>query len=91
MKAMTVNIAEGKKGFSRLVQDAHNNNEEIVVTKRGKPMAVIISYENYHQSKRLEGYRKIMESREAFSSAGVFAKDIYREVKEELERRPWKE
>ena len=56
MKSTTVSIAEGKKGFSRLIQDASEKKEEIIVTKRGKPVAVIVPYEEYRHSRRLEGY-----------------------------------
>ncbi len=38
---ISVSIAEGKKSFSRLIQDAVEKNEDIVVTKRGEPVAVI--------------------------------------------------
>ncbi|MFQ5441598.1 MAG: type II toxin-antitoxin system Phd/YefM family antitoxin, partial [Thermodesulfobacteriota bacterium] len=42
MKTVTVTIADGKRDFSRLITEAAEKNEDIVVTKRGKPMAVII-------------------------------------------------
>jgi prevent-host-death family protein len=55
MKSTTVSIAEGKKGFSRLIQDASEKNEEIIVTKRGKPVAVIIAYnEHLHSGLRAD-------------------------------------
>lgn len=88
MKAITVSIAEGKKGFSRLIQDASTNKEEIIVTRRGKPVAVIVPYEEYQQSKKAEGYRKIMEARDAFMKTGILAKEIYKESRKQLEKRP---
>jgi prevent-host-death family protein len=88
MKNTTVSIAEGKKSFSRLVEDAHKKKEETVVTKRGKPVAVIVSYEEYKHSKRVEGYRKIMEARASFLKSGVRADEIYRESKKQLEKKP---
>ena len=36
---------------------------------------------------RLEGYKKIMEVREAFLKTGVKAKDVYKESKKQLEER----
>jgi len=33
MKSTSVSVAEGKKGFSRLIRDALEKKEEIVVTK----------------------------------------------------------
>ncbi|MFZ3065652.1 MAG: type II toxin-antitoxin system Phd/YefM family antitoxin [Nitrospirota bacterium] len=88
MKTTTVSIAEGKKGFSRLIEDAFKKKEEIIVTKRGKPVVVILSYDEYQHSKRLEGYRKIMDAREAFLKTGILADDIFKESKKQLEKRP---
>jgi prevent-host-death family protein len=88
MKSTSVSVAEGKKGFSRLIKDALEKKEEIVVTKRGKPVAVILPYEEYQHSKRVEGYKKIMEAREIFLKANISADEIFKESKRELERRP---
>lgn len=87
MKSSTVSIAEGKKGFSRLLQDVSEKKEEIVVTKRGKPVVVILPYEEYQHSKRVEGYRKIITAREAFSKAGILADEIFKESRKQLEKR----
>jgi len=87
MKSSVVSIAEGKKGFSRLVQDALEKKVEIVVTKRGKPVAVILPYEEYQQSKRVEGYRKISEARETFLKTGISADELFKESKSQLEKK----
>ncbi len=87
MKGTTVSIAEGKKGFSRLIQGALDKKEKIIITKRQKPVAVIIPYDEYQHSERIEGYKKIMEAREAFLKAGVKAKGVYKESKKQLEDR----
>lgn len=87
MKTTTVTIAEGKRDFSRLIKEAAERKEDIVVTKRGKPMAVIVPYGEYKHSKKVEAYQKILESRAAFVKAGVSASEVYRESRKELERR----
>jgi prevent-host-death family protein len=87
MKDTSVSVAEGKKGFSRLIQDAHNNKKEVIITKRGKPMAVIVPYEEYQRSKRIRGYKKIMEARKAFLKAGVQAEEVFKESKKQLEKK----
>lgn len=87
MKRSNVSIAEGKKGFSRLIKDTLEKKEEIVVTKRGKPVAVILPYEEYQHSKRVEGYRKIITAREAFLKVGISAEEIFKESKKQLEKR----
>jgi prevent-host-death family protein len=87
VKSTTVSAAEGKKNFSRLVKDALEKKEEIIVTKRGKPIAVIVSYEEYQHSKRVEGYRKIMEARETFLKAGISANEVFKESRKQLEKK----
>jgi prevent-host-death family protein len=87
MKDITVSITEGRKDFSRLVQGVLNNKEKIIITKRRKPVAVIICYDEYQRFMRFEGFEKIMMARKAFLKAGVKAKDVYKESQKQLEQR----
>ena len=87
MKSTNISIAEGKKGFSRLVRDASSKKGEIVITKRGKPVAVIVSYEEYVQSKRVGGYRKIIEARETFLKTGTSSDEILKASRKQLENK----
>ena len=87
MKTTIVTIAEGKRDFSRLIREAAEGKEDIVVTKRGKPMAVIIPYGEYQHSRKVEARRKILESRAVFAKSGVSAADVYKESRKELESR----
>ncbi|MDI6726567.1 MAG: type II toxin-antitoxin system Phd/YefM family antitoxin [Smithellaceae bacterium] len=87
MQRTTVSIADGKKGFSSVIQKSIDNQEEIIITKRGKPVVVIIPYDEYLCSRRREGYRKIISVRDEFAAAGVQAADIYEEAKKEREAR----
>ena len=87
MKSTNISIAEGKRGFSRLVRDASSKKEEIIITKRGKPVAVIVSYEEYVQSKKVEGYKKIMEARETFLKTGISSDEILKASRKQLENK----
>jgi prevent-host-death family protein len=87
MKEITLSITEGRKEFSRLVHGALNNKEKIIITKRRKPVVVIIPYDEYQRFMRVEGYKKIINAREAFLKAGVKAKDVYKESQKQLENR----
>ena len=80
-----MNITEN--GFSRLIKDALEKKEEVIVTKRGRPVAVIVPYEEYKHSKRVEGYRKIMEARKAFLKAGVLSEEVFKESRKQLEKK----
>jgi prevent-host-death family protein len=88
MNSTTVSIAEGKKGFSRLIHDTEEKRKNIIVTRRGKPVAVIVPYDEYEHNTRMEGYKNIMKAREAFLKAGVIADDVYRESRTQLEEKP---
>jgi len=87
MKSITVTVAEGKRDFSKLIREASEKEEDIVVTRRGRPTAVIVSYDEYQRTRKVEAHRKIMESRAVFIKAGVSADEVYRESREELEER----
>lgn len=88
MNSTTVSIAEGKKCFSRLIHDTVEKRENTIVTRRGKPVAVIVPYDEYERNARMDGYQSIMEARAAFSRAGVIADDVYRESRSQLEEKP---
>lgn len=87
MDSTTVSIAEGKKSFSRLIQNTLDKNETIIVTRRGKPVAVIAPYEEYSRTMKMRGYRKIIEMRELFHKAGINADEIQHESRKQLETR----
>jgi prevent-host-death family protein len=76
MSTVTVSIAEGKKGFSRLIHDTVEKRENTIVTRRGKSMAVIVPYDEYERNTRIEGYQNIIKAREAFLKAGVVADEL---------------
>ena len=50
-------------------------------------MAVIVPYQEYEHSARFDGYRQIMEAREVFLKAGIEAVDVYRESRNQLEKK----
>ena len=49
---MLVNVAEAKSKFSNLLALVGMGENEIVISKRDKPMAVLISYENFLKMKK---------------------------------------
>ncbi|WP_420630696.1 type II toxin-antitoxin system Phd/YefM family antitoxin [Candidatus Leptofilum sp.] len=55
--ATTYSIAEARNQFAALVRDAEESKQPVQVTRRGQPVAVILSAEEYgrllaNQSKR---------------------------------------
>jgi len=83
-----VNIVQGKRDFSRLIQLSNESDGEIIVTRRGIPVAVLISYDHYQRLKRLEGYRRILQTRKRFTAEGIRANEVYKESRRLLEDRP---
>ena len=45
--ATTYSIAEARNQFAALVRDAEENNQPVQVTRRGQPVAVILSAQEY--------------------------------------------
>ena len=87
MGPKTVGIADGKRLFSRLVDEVSKGKGKVLVTKRGKPVAVILSYQEYEKRRRMEGFTKVMEARKDFEGSGLRASEIYEESRVALEER----
>ena len=87
MKRQSVSIAEGKKSFSKLIDGAISKNEEVIVTRRGKPVAVIVPYDKFLQSRKQDALQAIMETRKVFRSAGIRGEEVAKEARKELETR----
>jgi len=49
---MVVNIADAKAKFSNLISLVGMDREEVVISKRDKPMAVLLSYETFLKMKK---------------------------------------
>jgi len=88
METQTVSIAEGKKNLSRLIRSASASKNEVVLTRHGTPVAVLMPYDSYLATRRGDGYRKIMEARAAYLRAGVDSDEIIKDSKGQLRRRP---
>lgn len=88
MKSTKVTIAEGKKSFTRLVRQTQESKEGIVITKRGKPVAAIIPFEEYRKQQKVEAFLELVELRRKLASSGLKARELYEESRKELEERP---
>lgn len=43
----TLSVSEAKIKLSALVQQVHDNDEEIIITKNGRPVAVLVSSDEF--------------------------------------------
>ena len=87
MATKEVTITDGKKGFTGLIKESVANNEDIVITKRGHPVAVLLPYQEYADLKKLRTYLKMLEISTEMNKTGIKAKNVYAASKKELEGR----
>ena len=81
-----VTIVEGKRDFTSIVKKASEDAEDIIITKRGKPVVVLLSYREYKEINRLRSYLKMLQISESLKKYQITATQIYEESKKELER-----
>lgn len=81
-----VTIVEGKRDFTSIVKKASEDAEDIIITKRGKPVVVLLSYREYKEIKRLRSYLKMLQISESLKKYQITATQIYEESRKELER-----
>jgi len=84
--AVKVSIAEAKSGFSRLLKRARK--ETVIVTRRGKPDAVILPFEEYERLRRLWAYSSMVRLSRELEGVGVTATELHEASRRELEERP---
>lgn len=87
MATKEVTITDGKKGFTGLIKESVANNADIVITKRGQPVAVLLPYKEYADLKKLRTYLKMLEISTEMNKTGIKAKNVYAASKKELEGR----
>ena len=68
-----VSSSEAQNNFGAMMQWVKENNEEVVVERRGKPTAVLISYEEY---KTLSQLKEQERKRQAFERMEMIRRQI---------------
>lgn len=87
MATKIVTISDGKKYFTGLIKESAAKNEDIVITRRGHPVAALLTYKEYTDLKKLRTYLKMLEISKKMQKTGIKAKDVYAASKRELEGR----
>lgn len=85
MKRSQVSIAEAKRGLTQLIRQCQEDNTEIVLTKRGKPVAVLVPFKEYDRVRRLRALQEIHRLQELLKESDVTAEEVYEASKQELE------
>jgi prevent-host-death family protein len=77
----TLSLSEAKMKFSALVDAVNTSDEEVIVTKNGRPAAVIISpdeYESIKETSRITSDEDLMaEIRQGLNSLKVKRTKVY--------------
>jgi prevent-host-death family protein len=76
-------IAEAHNRLSALVKKVQKS--PITLTRRGKPVGVLLSPEEYQRLRQFEAYSQVVKISRALCESGVNAADLYRASREELE------
>ena len=59
-----ISVSEAKMKLSSLVESVHNTDEEVIITKNGKPIAVLVSpdeYESWQETRRIQSDADLMK------------------------------
>ena len=87
MSTKTVTISDGKKDFTSLIKESVDKNEDVIITKRGRPVAALVSYKEYTDLIKLRTYLRMLEISSEMDKTGIKAKNVYAASKKELEAR----
>ncbi|MEW6408947.1 MAG: type II toxin-antitoxin system Phd/YefM family antitoxin [Nitrospirota bacterium] len=87
MGTKIVTISDGKKDFLGIIRESVAKNEDVLITKRGQPVAALLPYKEYTDLKKLRTYLKMLEISAVMDKTHIKAKDVYEASKKELEGR----
>jgi len=82
---MQVSIVEARKDLSRVLKQTRQ--APVVVTRRGNPDAVILSFAEYERIRRLQAYLRMARLSRQLEDSGITATELYEIARRELEVR----
>ena len=78
-----VPIAEAHNRLSALLKKVQKT--PVTLTRRGVPVAVLLSPEEYERLRQFEAYSQVVKLYQSLRESGVSAADLYRASRDELE------
>jgi len=82
---MELSIAETKRDLCHILKQT--GQAPVIVTRRGEPDAVILSFREYRLLCHLRAYLRMTRFSERLESCGVTATELYEASRRELEER----
>lgn len=83
---MHISIAEAHNRLSHWLEQVPEG--PVTLTRRGEPVAVIISYEEYERLRQVQAYLDMLRLSRTLRESGPTAAELYRTARAELEERP---
>ena len=80
---LDVSIADAHNRLSALLKKV--NTSPIMLTRRGKPVGVLLSIEDYKRLRRAEAFTQVIELSRSLSESGLSATELYQASRRELE------
>ncbi len=82
---MFISVAEAHNRLSRWLKKVQDG--PITITKRGKPVGVIISPEEYERLRQVRAYLQMIHLSRSLHESGATADKLFQASREELEER----
>jgi prevent-host-death family protein len=83
---MQISIAEAHNRLSHWLKNIDQG--PITITRRGKPVGVIISLQEYESLRQFRAYQQMLRLSQSLRECGVTASELYQSSRDELEDRP---
>lgn len=83
---MQVSIAEAHNRLSYWLKKVPD--EPITITRRGEPVGVLISPEEYERMRQVSAFWKMLRLSQSLQESGVTADELFQASRSELESRP---
>ena len=82
---MQVSIAEAHNRLSYWLKKVPD--EPITITRRGEPVGVLVSPEEYERLRQVQAYLEMLRLSRVLQDGGLTARELSRTAREELEAR----
>ena len=78
----TISTAEARKNFADIVNKVAYGKEPIVLTRRGKEVAALVSIDEFELLRQIEDYIDIEDAKKALAEPGdnVSAKEVWKQL-----------
>ena len=85
MSDIEISVAQGKRDFTKIIHNSSQSENNVIITKRGVPTAVIMSFDFYQKLKRKALHGELMDLKKRLYRSGTMAQEVYRESRRMLE------